>query len=220
MTDQMKAVGPELLRYLRSVSLREPEIVGDLRKATGHLAEEGWEAAPEQGQFLAFLVQISGARRLLEIGTFTGYATLWMALALPDDGKIVTLDMMDEYTNVGEPFWRQAGIRDKIDLHLAPAIESLDKLIGEGASESFDFVFIDCNKKDYDTYYERALTLLRPGGLIALDNMFWGGKVLDPANDEKSTLALRALAKKMQDDDRVSISMLPLDDGLSLAWKR
>ena len=215
----MRTVGPELLQYLREVSLNEPEIVGELRQASGQLAEAGWEAAPEQGQFLAFLVRITAARRILEIGTFTGYATLWMALALPTDGKIVTLDMIDDYTNVGEPFWQRAGIRDKIDLRLAPAIDSLDALIDEGGAESFDFAFLDCNKKDYDCYYERALTLIRPGGLIALDNMFWDGKVIDPANDEKSTRALRALAKKMLNDDRVTISMLPLDDGLSLAWK-
>ena len=219
MEGSMRVVGDKLLQYLRQQSLREPEILQKLRAKTEALPEAGWEAAPEQSQLLSFLARLMGAERILEVGTFTGYTTLWLALSLPDGGRIVTLDMMEEYTNVGETFWSEAGVRDKIDLQIGPAIDALHRLIEDGESENFDMVFIDANKKDYDRYYESALQLVRPGGLIAFDNMFWDGRVLDDNDQEKSTRALRALSEKLKNDPRIDFTMIPIDDGLGLAQK-
>lgn len=219
MENNMRVVDADLLEYMRRVSLREPDVLQRLKAKTAALPEAGWEAAPEQSQFLSFLAQLMGAERILEVGTFTGYTTLWLALTLPPTGKIVTLDMMEKYTDVGEPFWAEAGVRDKIDLQIGSAINSMNGLIENGETESFDLIFIDCNKKDYDSYYECALKLARPGGLIAFDNMFWSGRVLEFEDQEKSTLTLRALNEKLKDDTRITISMIPIDDGLTLARK-
>ena len=220
MADRMRTLDGALLEYLRDISLRETGIQRRLRAETNKLQEAGWEAAPEQSQFLAFLIELIGARRVLEVGTFTGYSTLAMAMALPDDGTLITLDMIEDYVSVGRPYWAEAGIADKIEVRLAPATDSLDALIDEGLAAAFDLVFIDANKKDYDAYYERALVLARPRGLIALDNMFWYGAVLDDTNREKSTKAIRALNLKLHADNRVDLTVLPLEDGMTLLRKR
>ena len=220
MLNRMPIISASLLRYLRKTSLRETHIQNELRQVTDKLPESGWEVSPEQGQFLALLVQITGAKTILELGTFTGNSSLAMGLALPIDGQIVTCDMEPNYTNIAREYWIKAGIEKKIALRLGPAMSTLDDLIKEGTEDHFDMAFIDANKKDYDQYYERVLTLIRPGGLIVIDNVFWGGRVLDKNNNDKSTSSIRQLNKKMHHDPRVSLSMLPLNDGVTLVWKR
>jgi len=216
----MRSPSLDLLAYLRENSLRETDIQHRLREATNKLPESGWEVAPEQAQFLGLMVQLMGAKRILELGTFTGHSALAMAMALPDDGELVTCDMIEDYTDIAERYWQEAGVDHKITLRIGPAPETVKALIEEGEAEKFDLVFIDANKKDYDTYYEHALMLIRQGGLIVLDNMFWGGRVLDDNDHEKSTIALRALVRKLHADERISFSILPMDDGLALAYKR
>ena len=220
MLNRMPTISASLLRYLRKTSLRETHIQNELRQVTDKLPESGWEVSPEQGQFLALLVQITGAKNILELGTFTGTSSLAMGLVLPIDGQIVTCDMEPNYTNIAREYWIKAGIEKKIALRLGPAMSTLDDLIKEGPEDYFDMAFIDANKKDYDHYYERVLTLIRPGGLIVIDNVFWSGRVLDKNNQEKSTSSIRALNKKILRDPRVSLSMLPLNDGVTLVWKR
>jgi predicted O-methyltransferase YrrM len=220
MASSMRSPSLDLLAYLRTNSLRETEIQRHLREETDKLPESGWEVAPEQAQFLALIVQLMGAKRILELGTFTGHSALAMAMALPDDGELITCDMIEDYTDIAERHWQKAGVDHKIALRIGPAPETVKALVQEGEAGKFDLVFIDANKKDYDTYYEHALKLVRPGGLIALDNMFWDGRVLDKDDTEKSTVALRALVKKLHTDERISFSILPMDDGLALAYKR
>jgi len=215
----VRTVDAELLRYMRKISLREPDVQARLRAATARLPEAGWETAPEQGQLLGFLVELIGARRVLEIGTFTGYGTLWMARALPADGRIVTCDLADDFPSIGRPYWEEAGVADKIELRLGPAAGTLQALVDEGRAGSFDMAFVDADKKHYDTYFEYAMALVRRGGLIAIDNTFWHGAVLDPADRRKSTKAIRALNKKLRRDKRVGLSVLPLDDGFTLTRK-
>ena len=220
MLNRMPIISASLLRYLRKTSLRETHIQNELRQVTDKLPESGWEVSPEQGQFLALLVQITGAKNILELGTFTGNSSLAMGLALPIDGQIVTCDMEPNYTNIAREHWIKAGIDKKIKLRLGPAMSILDDLIKEGTEDHFDMAFIDANKKDYDGYYERVLVLIRPGGLIVIDNVFWGGRVLEKDNNDKSTSSIRELNKKMHHDPRVSLSMLPLNDGVTLVRKR
>jgi caffeoyl-CoA O-methyltransferase len=207
----------ELLAYLREVSLREPDALRKLREETAKLPMAGMQISPDQGQFMALLVRLIGARRCLEIGTFTGYSALAVALALPADGRVVCCDVSEEYTAVARRAWASAGVVGKIDLHLAPARVTLDKLRAEGRRGSFDFAFIDADKENYDHYYEAALELVRIGGVIAIDNVLWSGAVIDPKKQDADTKALRALNRKLRDDQRVDISMLPLGDGLTLA---
>lgn len=220
MLNRMPTISAKLLRYLRNISLRETDLQQELRQITNKLPEAGWEVSPEQAQFLALLVQITGAKYVLELGTFTGHSSLAMGLALPIDGKLITCDMEPKYTNIAEEFWIKAGINQKIELRLGPAMSTLDDLIEKGRKSQFDMAFIDANKKDYDAYYERVLSLIRPGGLIVIDNVFWGGRVLDNKNDEKSTRSISNLNEKLKNDERISLSMLPLNDGVTLAWKR
>ena len=220
MPNRMKTISASLLSYLRKTSLRETDVQNELRQVTDKLPESGWAVSPEQGQFLALLVQMTGAKNILELGTFTGTSSLAMGLALPIDGQIVTCDMEPDYTNIARNYWIKAGIDKKIELRLGPALSTLDELIKEGPEDYFDMAFIDANKKDYDHYYERVLTLIRPGGLIVIDNVFWSGRVLDKNNHEKSTSSIRKLNKKILNDQRVSVSMLPLNDGVTLIWKR
>jgi predicted O-methyltransferase YrrM len=207
----------ELLAYLQEVSLREPDALRKLREETARLPMAGMQISPEQGQFMALLVRLIGARRCLEVGTFTGYSALAVALALPADGRVVCCDVSEEYTAVARRAWASAGVVGKIDLHLAPARVTLDKLRAEGRHGSFDFAFIDADKENYDHYYEAALELVRIGGVIAIDNVLWSGAVVDPKKQDADTKALRALNRKLRDDQRVDISMLPLGDGLTLA---
>ena len=211
----------ELFDYAARVALREPEILRRLREETRALPHAGMQIGPDQGQFLALLVRLIGARKTLEIGVFTGYSSLAVALALPPGGRIIACDVSAEYTAVARRYWKAAGVEDAIDLRIAPAIETLDGLIAGGAAETFDFAFIDADKTGYDAYYERALVLLRSGGLIALDNVFWSGRVADPTVDhDPDTEALRALNAKIGGDERVDVSMLCIGDGVTLARKR
>jgi predicted O-methyltransferase YrrM len=219
MSNRTLGLSDALYDYLLSVSLREPEILAELRGETMAMAERSMQIAPEQGQFMALLVRLTGARRILEIGTFTGYSALAMALALPPDGRIVACDVSEAWTAVARRYWRRAGVEARIELRLAPATETLDALIAEGAEASFDFAFIDADKARYLDYYERSLTLLRPGGLIAVDNTLWGGSVADPAKTDADTAAIRAFNAALHDDARVELSLVPIGDGLTLARK-
>jgi caffeoyl-CoA O-methyltransferase len=220
MTSRSINLSDGLYNYLLSVSLREPPLFARLRAETATMAEANMQIAPEQGQFMQLLIRVSGARKALEIGTFTGYSALAVATALPADGKLVACDISRQYTSVGRPYWQEAGVADKIELRIAPALESLDALCTEGQEESFDFAFIDADKTNYDGYYERCLKLLRPGGLIAIDNVLWDGSVVDAADTSADTVAIRALNAKLKDDERVDLSLVPIGDGLTLARKR
>ena len=206
--------------YLRRVGVREPPLLARLREETRALPQGGMQISPEQGQFMALLVRIHGARRCLEIGTFTGYSALAVALALPADGKLLCCDVSAEFTAVARRYWQEAGVDRKIELRLGPALETLDRLLAQNRAGTYDFAFIDADKGNYDGYYERALRLVRPGGIVALDNVLWGGAVADPARTDPDTAALRALNEKIHADDRVEAAMLPIGDGLTLAVKR
>ncbi len=206
--------------YLSSVSVREPDVLRRLRAETAPLPRATMQITPDQGQFMALLIQLLGARRTLEVGVFTGYSSLAVALALPDDGQVVACDVSEEYTAIARRYWKEAGVDHKIELHLRPALETLDGLLAQGRRGTFDFAFIDADKANYDAYYERALELLRPGGLVAIDNVLWSGRVADPAQNDADTVALRSLNKKLLADSRVSISMLSIGDGVTLALKR
>ena len=210
-----------LYRYVLDHSLREHPAQTALREATRTHAHAGMQIAPEQGQFMAMLVHLLGARRCIEIGVFTGYSALAVALALPEDGTLLACDINDSYTRVGKPFWQQAGVAHKIDLRLAPALVTLDACLAAGKTAQYDFAFIDADKSAYDGYYERCLRLVRPGGLIVIDNTLWGGKVAQKAaSGDADTLALQALNAKLHKDERVDLSLLPFSDGLTLARVR
>ena len=209
-----------LYEYLQSISLREPEILAQLRQETAKQSMAMMQISPEQGQFMALLVQLMGAKKTLEVGVFTGYSALAVALALPADGKVVACDIDENYTAIARQFWEKAGVVHKIDLHLAPAIETLDQLIAKGESNTFDFAFIDADKSNYDNYYESALQLVRSGGLIAIDNVLWDGKVADLNVQDNRTNSIRQLNQKIHQDERVTISLVPIGDGLTLALKK
>lgn len=220
MSKQTIGLDDRLYNYLLSVSLREPEILRQLRQETNNHSQAIMQISPEQGQFMALLVQLLGAKKTLEVGVFTGYSSLSVALVLPPDGKIIACDVSEEYTAIARRYWQKAGVADKIDLRLAPALETLDRLLADGQAETFDFAFIDADKVNYDRYYERSLQLVRPGGLIAIDHVLWGGKVADSQLQNSSTLAIRALNQKLHHDERVTLSLVPIADGLTLALKR
>ncbi len=202
------------------MTAREPDILRRLRAETASHPMAIMQIPPEQGQFLALLARLTGANRTLEVGVFTGYSSLAVALALPQDGKIVACDVSEEFTSVARRYWEEAGVAGKIDLRLGPAAETLERLIDDGNAGSFDFAFIDADKPSYWTYFEQCLTLLRPGGLIAVDNVLQEGKVADPENREPNTLSIREFNQRVRDDARVESCMLPLADGLTLARKR
>jgi len=220
MSDASIGLSDELHDYLLSITLRESDAMARLREDTAEHPKSNMQIAPEQGQFLQFLVQLIGARQTLEIGVFTGYSALAVAEVLPPNGEIVACDVSEEYTQVARRHWARAGVDDTIDLRLAPAAETLDALLADGRAGSFDFSFIDADKDQYDTYYEQSLELLRPGGVIALDNMFRGGAVTDPDPDDDSIRATRRLNEKLHADERIELSVLPLADGVTLAMKR
>ena len=220
MTKQTTGLEKKLADYIQSISLREPDILRQLREETAKLSMAQMQISPEQGQFMALLVQLMGAKKTLEIGVFTGYSALAVALALPDDGKVIACDISGEYTAIAKDFWGRAGVSEKIDLRIAPALETLEKLIAEGEAESFDLAFIDADKRNYENYYERVLTLLRPGGLILIDNVLWSGKVVDPIITDKQTQAIREFNEKLHQDSRISLSVVAIADGLTLALKR
>lgn len=220
MSSDMIQLTDSLHAYLRSVSLREPAILARLRAETRALPLGMMQISPEQGQLMGLLVELAGAQTYLEIGTFTGYSALAVALALPPGGKVTACDVSRDWTDIARRYWKEAGVADRIDLRLGPALDTLDRLLAGGAAGGYDFAFIDADKENYDGYYERVLKLLKPGGLVAIDNVLWSGKVADSATTDKDTAALRALNKKLHTDQRVTLSMLPVGDGLTLARKR
>jgi predicted O-methyltransferase YrrM len=210
----------EVHAYLMGAGVREPEVLARLRAETASLPEAQMQIAPEEGAFLAMLVRLTGARRCLEIGTFTGYSSTAMALALPPDGRLLCCDVSREWTDVARRTWDAAGVADRVELRLGPATETLSALLAEGGAGTFDLAFIDADKPNYDAYLEGCLRLVRRGGLIVIDNVLWSGRVADPSDTDESTLAIRALNAKLAGDERVDLSMIPVADGLTLARVR
>ena len=213
-------INPELFQYALDVSLRDSDIKKRLREETAALPEGRMQITPEQGQFMALLISLMGARQVLEVGTFTGYSSLCMAEALPEDGRIVACDINDEWTAIGKRYWQEAGVAEKIDLWIDDAKTSLDRLLQNGQQGAFDLVFIDADKSSYDTYYEKSLQLIRTGGLIIVDNALWGGRVVDDSVQDEDTRSIRKLNTKIRDDQRVEASLILVGDGLYLARKR
>jgi predicted O-methyltransferase YrrM len=220
VTERTLQLTDAVTAYLYEASLREPDVLRRLRAATAGMEQASMQIGPVQGQLFALLIELLGARRALEIGTFTGYSALAVSLALPEDGTLVACDVNEEWTAVARRYWREAGVAHKIDLRLAPALETLDALLEEGHAGTFDFAFIDADKTSYDAYYERALRLVRAGGLIAADNTLWSGRVADPTVRDADTEALRAFNAKVKADERVTLSLLPVGDGVTLARRR
>jgi predicted O-methyltransferase YrrM len=210
----------KLYQYLVDHSVREHPVLAELRAETAKLPHAGMQIGPDQGQFMALLARLTGARKCIEVGVFTGYSSLAVALALPPDGRIVACDVSEEWTAIARRYWQKAGVAAKVDLRLGPATATLDRLLAEAGEGRYDFAFIDADKANYLEYYERCLRLLRPNGLIALDNTLWSGDVAEPSNTKPDTVALRALNDALHRDERVDIALLPLGDGVTLARKR
>lgn len=221
MSNQSIGLIDPLYQYLLANSVREPEILTKLRAETAKHPLVEMQISPEQGQFMGLLVQLIGARKCLEVGVFTGYSSLAVALNLPDDGLIVACDVSDEFTSIARKYWQEAGVTSKIDLHIAPALETLDRLLTNGEAGTFDFAFIDADKNNYAAYYDRCFQLVRHGGLILVDNVLWYGRVADPAmDDDKRTQAIKQINQQIYHDDRVQISLIPIGDGLTIARKK
>ncbi|HUG94675.1 MAG TPA: class I SAM-dependent methyltransferase [Pleomorphomonadaceae bacterium] len=220
MSNATLGLPEELHAYLLDVGVREPDLLRQLRAETAAMPEHDMQIAPEQGALMALLVELAGARRCLEVGTFTGYSSLSVALALPADGRLVCIDLSREWTDVARRYWAQAGVADKIELRLGSALETLDAMVAEGQAGTFDFAFLDADKDNYPAYADRILTLLRRGGLMAIDNVFWGGEVAQPEVDNVSVRGIRELNRILASDERVSLAMVPIADGLTLARKR
>ncbi|WP_330926127.1 O-methyltransferase [Candidatus Sororendozoicomonas aggregata] len=208
-----------LSRYLITTGTRESSYLKQLREETRHLEDHNMQIAPEQGQFMAMLVQLTNAKAIIEIGVFTGYSSLAMAEVLPKEGHIIACDINEKTTAMAKTYWEKAGVSERIDLRLAPGLETLQQLLDAGRQQSFDLVFIDADKPSYDGYYEKALALLRPGGVILLDNMLWGGQVADDSIQDECAEALRQLNKKIHQDNRVDMVLLPLADGITMIRK-
>jgi predicted O-methyltransferase YrrM len=206
--------------YLRDISVRETEVMTDLRERTAEMEAANMQISSEQGALMTLLVELMGVGRAVEIGTFTGYSALCIARAMPDDGELICCDVDEEWTSIAQDYWKEAGLDDRIRLELRPALETLEALIDDGEAEGFDFAFVDADKENYVDYYDRCMTLVRPGGLLAFDNVLWGGSVVDPEDDDASTRAIRRLNETIADDPRVTPSMVPIGDGLLLARKR
>ncbi len=220
MTARSITLDDPLYQYLLAVSLRETPLLERLREHTQALPMARWQVAPEQGQFLALLVKLTGAKRLLEVGTFTGYSALCMAQALPDDGTLLCCDIPGDYNATAQEYWREAGVAARIELRLGPALETLEHIERQGLCGSFDLMFIDADKANYPAYLESALRLLRGGGLAIFDNTLWSGRVLEAHPQSADTLAIQALNLALKDDPRVDLSLLPVGDGLTLCRKR
>ncbi len=221
MSNQSIGLSDSLYQYLVENSVREPEILQQLRAETAKHPLVEMQISPEQGQLMGLLVQILGAKKCLEVGVFTGYSALAVALNLPDDGKLIACDVSEEFTAIASKYWQQAGVNDKIDLRIAPALDTLDRLLAAGEAGTFDFAFIDADKNNYAAYYDRCLQLVRQGGLILVDNVLWYGRVADPTmNDDKRTQAIKQLNQQIYHDDRVHISLIPIGDGLTIARKK
>jgi predicted O-methyltransferase YrrM len=220
MSTSSMGLSDTVLAYLRAVGVREDEHQQALRDVTASMPMSMMQISPEQGQFMTLLIEVIGAKRCLEVGVFTGYSAMTVAKAMGPDGRVVALDVSEEYTAVAREYWAKAGVADQIDLRLAPATETLAAMLNGGEHSTFDFAFIDADKKNYETYYEAALELVRPGGVIGIDNVLWGGSVADPTDLREDTVAIKALNEKLKTDERVTISMVPIGDGLTLARKR
>lgn len=220
MSNRSIALTAELYDYLLANSLRETEVQRQLRERTAQLPDHNMQIAPEQGQFMALLARLLGVRRALEIGVYTGYSALCVAAALPADGLLVACDLSAEYTAMAREYWQRAGVAGRIDLRLAPAADTLAALLDGGAAGTFDLAFIDADKTSYAGYYEQCLHLLRPGGLIVVDNVLWDGRVLDGASADADTRAIQAFNRALHDDARIDLSLVPVGDGLTLARKR
>lgn len=219
MSNKTFTLSDTLYRYLLENSVREPEILRKLREETAAEPMARMQIGPEQGQFMQLLARMTGARRCLEVGVFTGYSSLAVALALPAEGRILACDISEKWTAIARRYWSAAGVAEKIELRLAPALETLDQQVHSGAAGSFDFAFIDADKANYQAYFERALTLIRPGGLIVVDNTLWQGAVADPSVRDEDTEAIRAFNRRLKEDARVIQSLVPIGDGVSLALK-
>jgi predicted O-methyltransferase YrrM len=221
MSNQSIGLSDPLYQYLLANSVREPEILAQLRAETAKHPLVNMQISPEQGQLMGLLVQLIGAKKCLEVGVFTGYSSLAVALNLPDDGRIIACDVSDEFTSIARRYWQAAGVSNKIDLHVAPALETLDRLLADGEAGTFDFAFIDADKNNYGAYYDRCFQLVRQGGLILVDNVLWYGRVADPAMDnDKRTQAIKQINQQIYHDDRVQISLIPIGDGLTIARKK
>lgn len=220
MTNRTLSMDDALYDYLLSSSLREDPALAQLRRETAALPEASLQIAPEQGQLMALLVRLLNARRCLEIGVFTGYSALCVALALPPEGNLVACDVSAPWTSIAQRHWREAGVGERIDLHLAPALQTLDGLLAAGQAQTFDFAFVDADKENYLHYYERVLQLLRSGGLMLIDNVLWGGSVVDPTKHDEETRTIRSLNRHIHADDRVDMSLVPIGDGLTIVRKR
>jgi predicted O-methyltransferase YrrM len=219
MSTKSIGLSNELYQYLLAISLQEPAVLRELRDYTRQLPNANMQIAPEQGQFMRWLVALIGAKRTLEVGVFTGYSTLATALALPDDGQIIACDISAEYTAIARQFWERAGIAHRIQLHLRPALETLNELLDEGQAGQFDFAFIDADKENYAAYFDACVQLLRRGGIVAVDNVLWDGRVIDTAINDSATTAIRRFNRAVYEDTRVALSLVPIGDGLTLARK-
>ena len=220
MTTRTLSVTPDIHRYLVEHSVHEHPLLSKLREVTSSMPNAQMQIGPEQGQFMALLARLLGARRCIEVGVFTGYSSLAVALALPEEGRIVACDVSEEWTSIARSFWREAGVEHKIQLKLQPAVKTLEELLAAGGANSYDFAFIDADKPAYGTYYELLMKLVRPGGLITVDNTLWSGDVANPAKNDANTVALREFNDRLYRDDRIDLSLLPIGDGLTLARKR
>jgi predicted O-methyltransferase YrrM len=221
VSNQSIGLSDPLYQYLLANSVREPDILAKLRAETFQHPLVNMQISPEQGQLMGLLVQLIGAKKCLEVGVFTGYSSLAVALNLPDDGQIIACDVSDEFTSIARKYWQEAGVSDKISLHIAPALETLDRLLANGETGTFDFAFIDADKNNYAAYYDRCFQLVRQGGLILVDNVLWYGRVADPAMDnDKRTQAIKQINQQIYHDDRVQISLIPIGDGLTIARKK
>jgi predicted O-methyltransferase YrrM len=218
LSNRTLSIDDRLYEYLLSVSVDESDLLSRLREETQGVEWSVMQISPEQGQFMSLLVRLLNAKRAIEIGTYTGYSSICIANALPDDGELICCDDSEEWTSVARKYWKLAGLEDKITLHVQDATKTLQMLVEEDAG-MFDFIFIDADKQNYELYYERSLTLLRKGGLLAVDNTLWSGKVADPENSEPGTRAIRRFNEKVKNDDRVIKSLLPIGDGLTLIYK-
>ena len=220
MSTRSIGLDQSLQDYLLDQSLREHELLAELRSETEQMPEANMQIAPEQGQFMALLARLIGVRRYLEVGTFTGYSALAVMLGLPEQAEATCLDISEEWTSIAERYWIRAGLNDRMHLHLAPAGDTLARLISEGWSGDYDMAFIDADKTGYAEYYERCLELVRPGGLLLVDNTLWDGRVADPGDDDPDTAAIRDFNRRLRDDDRVNLSLLPLADGVTILRRR
>lgn len=221
MSRRSWGLSDDVLEYVRAMSVREGDVFVRLREETAELTDRpGMQISPELGAFMQLIIKLMEARKGIEVGTFTGYSTLCMALAMPDYGRVVSCEVNGEWASIARRYWRAAGVEDRIELKIAPAAETMESLVTSGQAGSFDVIFVDADKRGYDTYYELSLKLLRPGGLVMIDNVLWGGSAADPERTDETTMAIKALNEKIRHDNRVTIAMVPIGDGVTLARKR